>query len=134
MAKETFTRPPARFHEAALVKALEEMGIGRPSTYAPTISTVQDRGYVVKEDREGTPRQLTLLSLEAGQISQTEQTELTGSEKNKLFPTDIAGIVTDFLIAHFPEVIDYQFTARMEDRFDTVAEGKAEWRETVAQF
>lgn len=134
MAKETFSRPPARFHEAALVKALEEMGIGRPSTYAPTISTVQDRGYVVKEDREGTPRQLVLLALESGQVTKTTQTEMTGSEKNKLFPTDIAGIVTDFLIAHFPEVIDYQFTARMEDRFDTVAEGKAEWRETVAQF
>jgi DNA topoisomerase-1 len=134
MAKETFSRPPARFHEAALVKALEEMGIGRPSTYAPTISTVQDRGYVVKEDREGTPRQLVLLALESGQVTKTTQTEITGSEKNKLFPTDIAGIVTDFLIAHFPEVIDYQFTARMEDRFDTVAEGKAEWRETVAQF
>ncbi|MCH9742374.1 MAG: type I DNA topoisomerase [Proteobacteria bacterium] len=134
MAKETFSRPPARFHEAALVKALEEMGIGRPSTYAPTISTVQDRGYVVKEDREGTPRQLVLLALESGQVTKTTQTEMTGSEKNKLFPTDIAGIVTDFLIAHFPEVIDYQFTARMEDRFDTVAEGKAEWRATVAQF
>jgi DNA topoisomerase-1 len=134
MAKETFSRPPARFHEAALVKALEEMGIGRPSTYAPTISTVQDRGYVVKEDREGTPRQLVLLALESGQVTKTTQTEITGSEKNKLFPTDIAGIVTDFLIAHFPEVIDYQFTARMEDRFDIVAEGKAEWRETVAQF
>lgn len=134
MAKETFSRPPARFHEAALVKALEEMGIGRPSTYAPTISTVQDRGYVVKEDREGTPRQLVLLALESGQVTKTTQTEIAGSEKNKLFPTDIAGIVTDFLIAHFPEVIDYQFTARMEDRFDIVAEGKAEWRETVAQF
>lgn len=134
MAKETFSRAPARFHEAALVKALEEMGIGRPSTYAPTISTVQDRGYVVKEDREGTPRQFCVLTLENGHLKQAEQTEMTGSEKNKLFPTDIAGIVTDFLIAHFPEVVDYQFTARMEDRFDTVAEGKAEWRETVAQF
>lgn len=134
MAKETFTRPPARFHEAALVKALEEMGIGRPSTYAPTISTVQDRGYVVKEDREGTPRIARLLSLEAGQITQTDVTENVGAERNKLFPTDIAGVVTDFLMAHFPEVVDYQFTAKMEDRFDVIANGDAEWRETVAQF
>lgn len=134
MARETFTRPPARFHEASLVKALEEMGIGRPSTYAPTISTVQERGYVVKEDREGTVRSYRLLTLEQGKIQTETQTENTGSEKNKLFPTDIAGIVTDFLVAHFPEVIDYHFTARMEENFDTIAEGKAQWQKSVQNF
>lgn len=134
MAKETFTRPPARFHEAALVKALEEMGIGRPSTYAPTISTVQDRGYVVKEDRDGSPRTARLLSLEKGQVNLEVITETVGAERNKLFPTDIAGIVTDFLVAHFPEIIDYQFTAKMEHQFDRIAEGKAAWQETIAHF
>jgi len=134
MAKETFSRAPARYHEAGLVKVLEEMGIGRPSTYAPTISTVQERGYVVKEDREGSPREVRLLSLENGKISTDIQTEMAGGEKNKLFPTDIAGIVTDFLIAHFPEVIDTHFTARMEETFDTIADGKAQWQSSVAQF
>ena len=134
MAKETFSRAPARYHEAGLVKALEEMGIGRPSTYAPTISTVQERGYVVKEDREGAPRALQLISLEAGKISHETLSEMAGGEKNKLFPTDIAGIVTDFLIAHFPEVIDLHFTARMEATFDTIAEGQAEWKATVEHF
>lgn len=134
MAKETFSRAPARYHEAGLVKALEEMGIGRPSTYAPTISTVQERGYVVKEDREGTPRNIQVLSLEQGRITQTQLTEMAGSEKNKLFPTDIAGIVNDFLVAHFPEVVDYHFTARMEQTFDTIAEGQADWKASVEQF
>jgi DNA topoisomerase-1 len=134
MAKETFSRAPARYHEAGLVKVLEEMGIGRPSTYAPTISTVQERGYVVKEDREGSPREVRLLSLEAGKITTDIQTEMAGGEKNKLFPTDIAGIVTDFLIANFPEVIDTHFTARMEETFDTIADGKAQWQASIAQF
>jgi DNA topoisomerase-1 len=134
MAKETFSRAPARYHEAGLVKALEEMGIGRPSTYAPTISTVQERGYVVKEDREGTPRHIQVLSLEQGKITQTQLTEMAGSEKNKLFPTDIAGIVNDFLVANFPEVVDYHFTARMEQTFDTIAEGQADWKVSVEQF
>lgn len=134
MARESFTRAPARYHEASLVKALEEMGIGRPSTYAPTISTIQDRGYVVKEDREGKPREVRLLTLEQGQVQREVQTEMAGGEKNKLFPTDIAGIVTDFLIAHFPEVIDYQFTARMEENFDTIAEGQQDWQQQVASF
>jgi DNA topoisomerase-1 len=134
MAKETFSRAPARYHEAGLVKVLEEMGIGRPSTYAPTISTVQERGYVVKEDREGSPRAVRLLSLENGKITTETQSEMAGSEKNKLFPTDIAGIVTDFLVANFPEVIDTHFTARMEETFDTIADGKAQWQASVAQF
>jgi DNA topoisomerase-1 len=134
MARETFSRAPARYHEASLVRALEEMGIGRPSTYAPTISTIQERGYVVKEDREGTPRAYRLLTLADGQIQTDTLHENTGSEKNKLFPTDIAGIVTDFLIVHFPEVIDYHFTARMEANFDNIAAGQAQWQESVQQF
>jgi DNA topoisomerase-1 len=134
VAKETFSRAPARYHEAGLVKALEEMGIGRPSTYAPTISTVQERGYVVKEDREGVARSLQVLTLEAGVITEQVAAEMTGSEKNKLFPTDIAGIVTDFLVANFPEVVDFQFTARMEETFDTIAEGRAEWQSSVKHF
>ncbi|CAN8139744.1 hypothetical protein THIOSC15_1830001 [uncultured Thiomicrorhabdus sp.] len=107
---------------------MEEMGIGRPSTYAPTIDTVQQRGYVVKEDREGTPRDYRQLTLNAEGMNAETLSEMAGSEKNKLFPTDIAGIVTNFLTKHFGDVLDYQFTAKVEDKFDVIASGKLEWQ------
>src|SRR5690606_6203459 len=113
-AREGFTRPAARYTEASLVKKLEEMGIGRPSTYAPTISTIQKRGYVVKEFREGKERKYRELVLQKDNIKRTVNTEITGTEKNKLFPTNIAMVVNDFLVKHFPNVIDFSFTATVE--------------------
>ena len=133
-ARESFSRGPARFGEASLVKALEEMGIGRPSTYAPTISTVQDRGYIEKTDREGVERQFTKVCLMDGEIKQTTETEMTGAERNKLFPTDIARIVTDFLVKHFDDVVDFQFTAKLEKEFDEIAMGSADWSAKVDEF
>jgi len=133
--RQSFARPPARYNEASLVRTLEEMGIGRPSTYAPTIDTIQQRGYVVKEDREGQPRSYRQLRLDAeGQLKVETLEEMAGSEKNKLFPTDIAGIVTDFLVKHFGEVLDYQFTAHVEAEFDLIAQGKESWQEMLQQF
>jgi DNA topoisomerase-1 len=114
-ATQRFTRPSARYTEAALVKKLEELGIGRPSTYAPIISTVQDRGYVVKEEREGKPRNYNKLTLNSsGKILKEEKTEITGADKGKMFPTDIAFIVNDFLVKHFPNILDFKFTAKIE--------------------
>ncbi len=133
-ARETFTRPPARFNEAALVRELEELGIGRPSTYAPTITTIQDRGYVIKEDREGTPRVYTQVCLQDGVISQTQESEMVGTEKSKLFPTDIAGVVTDFLVKNFPDIVDFQFTAKLEASFDAIASHQQNWSEMVGAF
>ncbi|QCU89323.1 type I DNA topoisomerase [Thiomicrorhabdus sediminis] len=133
-ARQSFARPPARYNEASLVRTLEEMGIGRPSTYAPTIDTVQQRGYVVKEDREGTPRDYRQLILTADGIEAQTLSEMAGSEKNKLFPTDIAGIVTNFLSKHFEEILDYQFTAKVEDKFDVIAKGKLEWQQMLQEF
>lgn len=133
-AEQTFTRPPARFTEASLVKKLEEMGIGRPSTYAPTISTIQDRGYIVKTDLEGSQRDIKELVLHAGLITETVRSETTGADKNKLVPTDIAGVVTDFLVKHFSDVVDYEFTADVEKKFDQIADGKLEWRDMMKQF
>lgn len=133
-ARQSYSRPPARYNEASLVRTLEEMGIGRPSTYAPTIDTVQQRGYVVKEDREGKPRDYRQLTLQNGQVTAETLTEMAGSEKNKLFPTDIAGIVTNFLTKHFDDVVDYQFTAKVEDKFDQIAQGKVEWRAMLDEF
>ncbi|MBD3754798.1 MAG: type I DNA topoisomerase [Gammaproteobacteria bacterium] len=133
-ARQSYSRPPARYNEASLVRTLEEMGIGRPSTYAPTIDTVQQRGYVVKEDREGKPRDYRQLTLQNGQVSAETLTEMAGSEKNKLFPTDIAGIVTNFLTKHFDDVVDYQFTAKVEDKFDQIAQGNVEWRAMLDEF
>lgn len=132
--RQSFSRPPARYNEASLVRTLEEMGIGRPSTYAPTIDTIQQRGYVVKEDREGRQRDYRQLTLSADGIVAEDLTETTGTEKNKLFPTDIAGIVTDFLVKHFGDVLDYQFTALVESEFDTIAQGKESWQEMLTKF
>ena len=134
--RQTFTRPPARYTEASLVKKLEEMGIGRPSTYAPTISTVQKRGYVLKEDREGYERkyqELTLQKPETKVVTKT-LTERTGTEKKKLFPTDVAMVVNDFLTEYFGEVMDYSFTAEVEKEFDDIAQGKKGWEAMLDEF
>ncbi len=133
-ATEKFTMHPPRYTEASLVKKLEELGIGRPSTYAPTISTIQNRGYVVKEDRPGRPRKYKSITLEGGQVSQEVKTETTGTEKAKLFPNDIGMLVTDFLMKHFPEIMDYNFTAKVEKEFDEIAEGKIKWDEMIHKF
>ena len=133
-AREGFTRPAARYTEASLVKKLEEMGIGRPSTYAPTISTIQKRGYVVKEFREGKERKYRELVLEQNDIKRTVNTEITGTEKNKLFPTNIAMVVNDFLVKHFPNVIDFSFTATVEKEFDEIAQGQTKWDEMINDF
>ncbi|WP_319558131.1 type I DNA topoisomerase [Thiomicrorhabdus sp.] len=134
VARQSFARPPARYNEASLVRTLEEMGIGRPSTYAPTIDTIQQRGYVVKEDREGKPRDYRQITLDVGGIQAETLSEMAGSEKNKLFPTDIAGIVTNFLTKHFGEVLDYQFTAKVEDKFDVIAQGNMPWQAMLDDF
>lgn len=133
-ATQRFDRPAPRFTEASLVKKLEELGIGRPSTYAPTISTVQKRGYVVKENREGTKRPYRILSLAGGSISDTTAMETVGAEKQKLFPTDIGMVVNDFLVEHFPIIVDLNFTAKVEEEFDVIAEGKENWREMLRRF
>jgi DNA topoisomerase-1 len=133
-ALERFTRPAARYTEASLVKKLEEMGIGRPSTYAPTISTIQKRGYVEKESREGRERPLRELLLEKGTVNKKIITENTGAEKNKLFPTDIAMIVNDFLVNYFPNVTNYSFTANVEQEFDEIAQGKKQWAKMIENF
>lgn len=133
-ARQSFARPPARYNEASLVRTLEEMGIGRPSTYAPTIDTIQQRGYVVKEDREGTPRDYRQLTLTADGLQAETLNEMAGSEKSKLFPTDIAGIVTNFLTKHFGEILDYQFTAKVEEKFDIIAHGEMQWQAMLDDF
>jgi DNA topoisomerase-1 len=133
-ATERFTRAQPRYTEASLVKALEEKGIGRPSTYAPTLTTIQQRGYVVKESREGRERRYRELELCQDVISEAQLSELTGTEKLKLFPTDMAMIVNDFLVAHFPKVIDLSFTATVEKEFDAIAAGETSWNEMIANF
>ncbi|MCB0793821.1 MAG: type I DNA topoisomerase [Flavobacteriales bacterium] len=133
-ATERFERPAPRYTEASLVKKLEELGIGRPSTYAPTISTVQKRGYVVKESRDGSPRSFRILALRDGTLSASTATENHGVEKQKLFPTDIGMVVNDFLVEHFPAIVDTGFTARVEEEFDTIAEGREDWREMLRRF
>ncbi len=134
VATETYTRPAARFTEAALVKKLEEMGIGRPSTYAPTISTIQDRGYVEKGQGESEKRTLNILKLSNGKIENSTEEKKVGSDKGKLLPTDIAGIVTDFLVKHFADIVDYEFTANAESSFDRIAKGEEQWQEMIASF
>ncbi|CAN5321477.1 type I DNA topoisomerase [soil metagenome] len=133
-ATETFTRHPARYTEPTLVKKLEELGIGRPSTYAPTISTIQKREYVVKEAREGKERKYKVLTLADNKVSGQVETEITGAEKNKLFPTNIAMIVNDFLVDHFPTITDYSFTANIEQEFDEIAAGKVKWQKMIEEF
>lgn len=133
-AAEKYTRPAPRYTEASLVKKLEELGIGRPSTYAPTISTIQKRGYVVKEDRDGKERNFTNLTLEKGEIKREVKSEKYGSEKAKLFPSDIGMIVTDFLSKHFDKIMDYNFTANVEKEFDEIARGQIQWNKMIADF
>lgn len=134
LATERFTRPPARYTEATLVKKLEELGIGRPSTYAPTISTIQKRQYVTKESREGVKRKYRIVALEDKQVNTREAEENTGVEKNKLFPTDMGMLVTDFLVEHFPSIVDYGFTAEIEKEFDDISNGQLDWRDMLATF
>ncbi|MBS1523009.1 MAG: type I DNA topoisomerase [Bacteroidetes bacterium] len=133
-ATERFSRPAARYTEASLVKKLEELGIGRPSTYAPTISTIQNRGYVVKEDREGKQRSFRVLTLKGANITKEEKTENTGAERGKLFPTDIGSVVNDFLVQYFNGIVDYHFTAGVEKQFDEIAQGMEEWTEMIRKF
>ncbi|GAB2688286.1 type I DNA topoisomerase [Mucilaginibacter koreensis] len=133
-ATERYSRPAPRYTEASLVKKLEELGIGRPSTYAPTISTIQNRGYVVKEDRDGKTRNFKVFTLKAGAIQKEERTENTGAERGKLFPTDIGAVVNDFLVQHFEGIVDYHFTANVEKQFDEIAQGMSEWTEMIRKF
>jgi len=133
-AIERFSRHPARYAEATLVKKLEDLGIGRPSTYASIITTVQKRGYVVKESREGVKRDFQYLILKDSQITKEVKTENTGAEKNKMFPTDIGVVVNDFLVNHFDGVLDYGFTAGVEKEFDQVAEGNKKWNDMIQNF
>jgi len=133
-ATERFSRPAPRYTEASLVKKLEEMGIGRPSTYAPTISTVQQREYVIKDSREGKERKYTEYILKDNKISQVVKTEITGAEKAKLFPTNMGMVVNDFLVKYFPSIVDYHFTANVEEQFDKIADGKFEWRTMLKSF
>lgn len=131
---ERFTRPPARYVEASLVKKLEELGIGRPSTYAPTISTIQKRGYVEKGEKEGVERQYKQIQLSNGSVDLVQLTERTGSDKGKLVPTDIGRIVTEFLIENFGKIMDYGFTASVEKEFDDIARGMVKWTEMIREF
>lgn len=133
-ATQRFSQHPPRYNEASLVKKLEELGIGRPSTYAPTISTIQQREYVTKGDKSGEEKEQTTLTLRQEQISETTKQTIIGAERNKLIPTDVGIVVNDFLLQFFPEIMDYNFTAEVEKRFDEVAEGKTEWTKLMQDF
>lgn len=133
-AQQKFTQQPARYTEASLVKKLEELGIGRPSTYAPTISTIQKREYVMKEDRPGFSRDYDLIRLKGGKITEEVKSENTGYEKGKLFPTDIGSLVNSFLIQYFENILDYNFTATVEEEFDEIAEGHLVWNAMIREF
>jgi len=134
VASERFSLNPPRYTEASLVRKLEELGIGRPSTYAPTITTIVKRGYIVKEDREGKERNYTVLTLKNNQVSDKTLKEIYGAEKKKMFPSDIGMIVTDFLVEHFNKVMDYGFTAKVEEQFDEIAEGQKKWNKMIEEF
>ena len=134
VATERFTQRPPRYTEASLVRRLEELGIGRPSTYAPTIQTIQNREYVVKGDKDGVERAYTVVSLSKGKIEEAEKTETVGADRNKLMPTDIGTVVNDFLMEYFPDVLDYNFTASVEKEFDSVAEGELVWTKAIDKF
>ncbi len=133
-ATQRFSQHPPRYNEASLVKKLEELGIGRPSTYAPTISTIQQREYVTKGDKSGEEKEQTTLTLKQDQISESTKQTIIGAERNKLIPTDVGIVVNDFLLQFFPEIMDYNFTAEVEKRFDEVAEGKTEWTKLMQDF
>jgi DNA topoisomerase-1 len=133
-ALQTFGRSPARYSEASLVKKLEELGIGRPSTYAPTISTIQDRGYIEKKDITGEIKTIQELVLSDGEITQTTQELTVGSDRDKLLPTPLADVVTDFLVKHFTDVFNYDFTAKAEEELDNIADGKTRWQDMLKQF
>lgn len=134
IATSRFTQQPPRYSEASLVKKMEELGIGRPSTYAPTISTIQQRLYVIKSDKEGSKRDFTTLTLKDGKLSRKIKTETVGSDKGRLMPTDIGMVVNEFLTQYFPDILDFNFTANIEERFDTIAEGKLQWNDEIARF
>tara|TARA_B100002052_G_scaffold45135_1_gene37940 strand:- start:2964 stop:5300 length:2337 start_codon:yes stop_codon:yes gene_type:complete len=134
VASEQFSRPPARYAEASLVKKMEELGIGRPSTYAATITTIQKRGYIENENREGVERISKIITLKQGIIKKTEKKSITGAENKKLFPTDVGIVVTDFLVAHFSDIMEYSFTASVETEFDEIAAGKKVWNQMIASF
>ncbi|MBR5634480.1 MAG: type I DNA topoisomerase [Prevotella sp.] len=133
-ASERFSQGPVRYNEASLVHKLEELGIGRPSTYAPTISTIQQREYTQKGDKKGYERQFTVDTLKGQKITTKTKKEMAGSEKGRLLPTDIGIVVNDFLIKHFPDIMDYGFTARVEQDFDKIAEGKTDWNQMMTKF
>ena len=134
VARERFSKPAARYVEASLVKKLEELGIGRPSTYAPTISTIQKRGYVEKKEREGTERKYLIYTLDNNGTHKEEATEITGRDRNRLSPSDIGMVVTDFLVEHFGDILNYNFTAEVEQQFDEIANGMKEWTEMIKNF
>ncbi|MDL2255631.1 type I DNA topoisomerase [Parabacteroides sp. OttesenSCG-928-K15] len=134
VATERFTQRPPRYTEASLVRRLEELGIGRPSTYAPTIHTIQNREYVVKGDKEGINRDYEIVTLSKGNIKETVKTEKVGFDRNKLMPTDIGIVVNDFLMEYFPDVLDYNFTASVEKEFDSIADGELEWTKAIDKF
>jgi DNA topoisomerase I len=134
LAEQRYTQHQPRYSEASLVKKMEELGIGRPSTYSPTISTIQKREYVVKSDKEGESRKVIELHLKKGKLTRREKTEKTGQEKGKLIPTDLGTLVNRFLVQYFSDIIDYHFTAEVEKVFDEIAEGREPWNKMISEF